>query len=329
MKKIFKLIFAIISIYILIYSIYLYFLEPAFESKSNQNNQYYIKFGYVKDAAAFQLDENNVTYVDYSKMKSMGVDNTISYYPVSIGLSGLRFLQQKNDTLFLAQANWLLNNIHENGAWYILHDKRIGKHKLKTPWISALSQGLGISVLVRAYKLTGNDMYLKTARKALKPFEKYIKDGGIVSKNNFGDFYEEYPIQERPTHVLNGFIYSLFGLYDLYKFDNNVKAKELFDKGIKTLKRVLPRYDLRNWTRYDLNKERTLKNHYGYASIWYQKLHVAQLYGLYKITGDKYFLDYSKKFEEQAKYSIVNFVIYPAYILYTDFVLAYRWIKGK
>jgi hypothetical protein len=326
MKKYYVISFLIFALYLGIKSIYYYQLYPALKINFNEN-KYYMDFKYVKDSRAFKLDENNVTYIDYSKVKSLGVKNGISYYPVSIGLSGLRFFQNGQIVLFLAQADWLVNNIHKDGSWKIMHNKKIGNTILKAPWISALSQGLGISVLVRAYKLTNDEKYIKTARKALRPFKKSIEDGGIVSLNSFGKFYEEYPLKENPTHVLNGFIYSLFGLYDLYRFDNNKEAKKLFDEGIKSLKKVLPKYDLDNWTRYDLNEKRTLKNHYGYASIWYQKIHVVQLYALYQITGDKLFLKYSNKFEEQAKYSFINFSIYPAYIVYTDFVQLYRMVK--
>ncbi len=314
-------------------SIYLYNKYNVKKVQDIEN--YYIEFLYFKDEEGFKLDENNVSYVDYSKISSMGVTNQLSYNPVQLGLVGLKnyqyYMKTNNNvykTIFLAQANWLVANVQKNGVWNINHVKSINQFKLNPPWISALSQGLGISVLVRAYNINQDKKYLLAARSALKPFMQDIKNGGIVTENNFGKFYEEYPIKGNSTHVLNGFIYALYGLYDLYKYDNNQLAKELFDDGIKTLKKIVVRYELTGWTRYDLNPNRNLRNHWGYASPWYQKLHAAQLYGIYMITDDDYFLSYSNKIENQVNYSWVNLFIYPAYVGYTDFVKVYRLLKG-
>ena len=44
---------------------------------------------------------------------------------------------------------------------------------------------------------------------------KTTEEGGVRANNKFGVFYEEYPLASNSTHVLNGFIYSLYGLFDL------------------------------------------------------------------------------------------------------------------
>jgi len=323
------------SFYLVGSSIILYGTYNVTKKTDNEFRDFYVQFGFNKDQHAMILDKNNVTFVDYSKIKSLGVKNTISYNPVTIGLQGMRYFQKykregdhNNFNIFISHAKWLAKNINIDGAWIFSHDKKIGKYNLRAPWVSSLSQGLGISVLTRAYHETNDEMYLASARKALKPFNKNIREGGVTTTNSFGNFYEEYPLKENPTHVLNGFISSLFGLYDLYLYDNNKEAKRLFDQGIETLKNILPLYDLGCWTRYDLNKKRNLRNHWGYASPWYQKLHIAQIYGLYLVTKENIFLQYSKKFEEQERYSWINYIIYPAYVIYTDFVKVVRFIQS-
>jgi hypothetical protein len=287
---------------------------------------YFFEFDYVKEQSAFKLDKNNVTYIDYSKVKSLGVNNTLSYNPISIGLSGLRFLQNGKNKLFFAQANWLVENIDSIGAWYIQHDKKASNYTLKGPWSSALAQGFGISVLVRAYRLSGDEQYIVAARKALIPFQKDIQEGGIAATTEFGIFYEEYPFKDNPTHVLNGFMYSLFALYDLYQIDNNEIAKKLFDEGIATLTVILPQYDLDHWSRYDLNEKIGIREHWGYASPWYQKLHFVQLDALYRLTGEKIFKTYADKFQTQAESSWVNAIIYPAYVSYITLIKIVRTI---
>ena len=57
--------------------------------------------------------------------------------------------------------------------------------------------------------------------------------------------YEEYPTTP-PLFVLNGFIYSLFGLYDLAQLgegEMKVTAQKLYDEGMKSLKVMLPLFD--------------------------------------------------------------------------------------
>lgn len=333
-KKITIITICIFTAYLLISSINLYNTFNV-RKKNKDFNSYYVKFEFNKEKDGMILDENNVTFVDYSKIKSLGVKNIISYNPVTIGGQGIRYYQKycfnkniNNLSIFLSHADWLVENIRLDGSWNITHNKKIGRYILKAPWNSALSQGLGISVLVRAYKETNEEKYIITARKALIPFKKKIKNTGITTENNFGNFYEEYPLKENPTHVLNGFITSLFGLYDLYLYDNNIEAKKLFDIGIVTLKKSINLYDKGYWTKYSLNKNSTLKNHWNLASPWYQKLHVAQLYAIYKITNDSLFLKYSKKFQNQERNSWINYIIYPAYVLYIDFVKIYKYIKG-
>ena len=69
-------------------------------------------------------------------------------------------------------------------------------------------------------------------------------------------WYEEYPFEEG-LFVLNGFMYSLIGLYDLSSASSapqeaRDEAKELFDEGIVSLKALLPLYDNGKGSNYDL-----------------------------------------------------------------------------
>ena len=207
------------------------------------SKDYPVIFDYNKDRKATLLDSNNVFYADYSKMKNLGVKNQISYNPVTIGLNSLRIFQEflkdsssVNKNIFLSNSNWLYNNIEEDGSWKFMHDKYSSGYLIKSPWVSALAQGIGISVLVRAFKITNDSSYLFCARRACLPFSKDIINGGVRSKNDFGLFYEEYPINNDSKHVLNGFIYSLYGLHDLWILDSNIIAKQYFDDGIISLK---------------------------------------------------------------------------------------------
>ncbi len=153
------------------------------------------------------------------------------------------------------------------------------------PWISCLAQGKAISVLCRVYQLTGNQKYINAAILATGPFHVSVKKGGLVSEDSEGNiYYEEYPFPGQSHHVLNGFITSLFGLYDLYRISGDQTVKNLFDIGISTLqaKGVLERYDLGFWTTYCQSPQRNM-------AFKYNRLHVYQLWALAKITGNEHF----------------------------------------
>ena len=104
-----------------------------------------------------------------------------------------------------------------------------------------MAQGHGISMMVRAANSLNDSSFWLAAGRALEPFKKTPKENGVRNLV-FGKFvwFEEYPFQDG-LFVLNGFIYSLIGLYDLAASDNapdslKIEAKALFDEGLNSLK---------------------------------------------------------------------------------------------
>ena len=94
---------------------------------------------------------------------------------------------------------------------------------------------------------------------------------------------QEYPT-DPPAHVLNGWITSLFGLYDLAQAPSAAapRAAAAFDAGTKTLAARLHLYRTPlGWSRYDLYPH-PLPNT---ASVSYHRLHVAQLRALHSLAG--------------------------------------------
>jgi len=192
---------------------------------------------------------------------------------------------------FLRHANWLVKRqtITHNGigVWYYEFDW--SSCRCKAPWISSMAQGQAISVLIRAYALTGQRDYLQAAKSAVEAFEYSAQEGGVCVTDDSGNvFYLEYVCKSN-AYVLNGFIFSLVGLYDYYKYTDEAQGLELFARGIKTLKARLQDYDTGSWTYYSLRGD--------IATMQYHKLHCRQAYELYFITGDPFFLDYAQRWE--------------------------------
>lgn len=119
-----------------------------------------------------------------------------------------------------------------------------------------MGQGHAISLLARAYHHSkGDSRYLRAAVDGMKPFRVPSKQGGVLAKflGKF-DWYEEYPTTPA-SFVLNGFIYSLLGLYDLNATAPLTMAKEarsLYDQGMISLKKMLVLFDTGSGTIYDL-----------------------------------------------------------------------------
>jgi len=271
----------------------------AINSKPDRLGRYYLNF------------ESKLYYPE--KMDANGIplwktdDESYFHHPIVIcqyALGIYEHLYQKNfidaelKEKFLTQANWLKNNYQETKfgkIWNIYYD--IPLYGIKKPWYSALAQGEAVSVLTRAYLLTEDYSYLNLAEDAIKPFYIDVDKGGLLNYFQSNPVYEEYPSRIKTVAVLNGFIFSVFGLYDLQLISKNFDAKELLQKGINSIKNLLPFYDTGYWARYylfDYPKEYV-------ASFTYISLMYEQLKALYFLTDEKIFLDYSKRWENYTK----------------------------
>jgi len=166
------------------------------------------------------------------------------------------------------------------------------------PWQSAFSQSRGISILLRAHQITQKKDYLDYAKKALMPFTKSVAEGGVTSYTEWGPFYEEYTAKV-PTLVLNGMIFSLWGVYDYIRaFHQDMLARKIFDEGVETLKNILQVYDLGYWSRYNLCEAEWYPQ-IDPATRNYQRLHITQLDIMHRITNENSFKRYSEIFFEQ------------------------------
>ncbi|WP_246942870.1 D-glucuronyl C5-epimerase family protein [Bacillus pinisoli] len=218
------------------------------------------------------------------------------YYPITIAHYGLQhhalFVlnnEISNKEIFLKVSDWFVKNQTSKGGWPSLFEHMYYKGRtqvMKSPWHSSLAQGLIISLLVRAFHTTGKDIYIKSAMKGFKLYTIPVKKGGTFRK--FEDkywFYEEYPT-EPASYVLNGFIFSLFGLYDLSMVTHNKSVKRYYSEGIRTLKRMLPLYDLGNRTAYDLTHYTSDGTFPNVARWGYHATHVHQLMAINSIEKD-------------------------------------------
>lgn len=190
---------------------------------------------------------------------------------------------------FMAAANWFLRYQNNLGSWPITVKRKVIEGVTLFPdWYSAMGQGQGMSLLTRAYLYTKDLAYLRAALRATKPFKVKAVDKGVLTTfMNQYRWYEEYPTSPSML-VLNGFIYSLLGLYDLKLTagpQQGAEAADLFDQGMRSLKAMLPLYDSGSGSFYDL-RHVTMRIAPNLARWDYHTLHVSLLYVLANIDPD-------------------------------------------
>jgi heparosan-N-sulfate-glucuronate 5-epimerase len=229
------------------------------------------------------------------------------YNPIAIaqyGLGNYNLVRRTGSTArrekFLRVADWLVAHLEPNlqglAVWNHYFDWEY-RDTLRSPWYSALAQGQGVSVLVRAHKEFNDSRYLDAARRALASFFKPATDGGVTFTDEHGDvWFEEYLVAP-PTHILNGFIWAAWGVYDYFLATRDSSAQELFNRAVRTLLRNLDRYDLGFWSLYEQSGTRLPM----VASPFYHQLHVVQLRVMYRLTGEDKFMRVADRWESYGR----------------------------
>jgi len=211
------------------------------------------------------------------------------------------FLQQhdrKARDIVLHVSDWLVGT-QKRARWVYDFDFVLHNLRLAQPWSSAMAQGQAMSLLERAYRLTKKAKYRAAALKALAPLGRNVASGGLrrcFFANCAHPFFEEYPTNP-PSYVLNGFMYTLIGLYDLASIAPRSKAKAMYEAGRKTLEAALPKYDIDGLASYDLTHLTTHSGRPAIASAMYQAIHVYLLRALDSLKPNRRFRYYASRWE--------------------------------
>lgn len=178
-------------------------------------------------------------------------------------------------------------------AWVWWHHMHQPKYAIDPPWASAMAQGEVISLYLRMYQALGDERLLDTAWGAYRFLAMDQEEGGVRRRDSAGNlWFEEFP-SEPPSFVLNGFVYTILGLYDLFRVTGDRGVKGEIDACIETLAANLHRYDAGYWSLYDLRRRELVR-------YYYQKnVHVPQMAVLHGLTGLPVFETYREKWERQ------------------------------
>jgi heparosan-N-sulfate-glucuronate 5-epimerase len=269
-------------------------------AKANELGEYYMLLAEKADYRG-AYDAEGIPLLDYHGQIGL------QYNPIAIaqyGLGNYNFFRRASDPgrrrKFFLAADWLCSHLEQNSHGLAVWNHHFDweyRDTLKAPWYSGLAQGQGISVLVRAHEESGDERYLDAARRALAAFSRSVNDGGVVFTDDRGDLWFEEYIVSPPTHILNGFIWAAWGVYDYFLATKDRRTMELFSGAVKTLLRNLDSYDLGFWSLYEQSGTRLPM----VASPFYHQLHIVQLRIMHRLTGEDVFTRVADRWERYTR----------------------------
>lgn len=157
-------------------------------------------------------------------------------------------------------------------------------------WISGMGQGEAIACLAGAYSVTGETRYLSAAAKAFAALRARFGDRGTATRVRKGVFYEEVAgAGSEPTHILNGTVFALAGIWMLNEIDPHPGYRRALREGIDGVRSMIRQYEAPGTSLYDLGPRRL-------AFGRYNLIHVEQLEWLYSLTRDRSFLEAALRF---------------------------------
>lgn len=209
------------------------------------------------------------------------------YFSIAIFQYGLGaydlYLKDRNSTYLdkvVSCAEWALQNQQADGSWVTFEYKKNGH-----PY-SSMAQAEGISLLIRAHIATNRQEYLDAASRAITFMLKPVSEGGT---SLYVD--DDVLLLESTADpvILNGWIFSIWGVYDYCKYTNDPSAEEILNKTLASLKNHLPNFDMKYWSKYDAGNR--------ICSPFYHNLHIHQLEAMYDLFGDDEYRFWANKWK--------------------------------
>lgn len=270
----------------------------------------YLNFGSAKGFTPdrFSFDNAGVPITRYG--------SEWHYNPVTVSQAGLHYYgkylltnDDKYKSLFMTQADKLIKMQGKDGALRYDFRYRVAHmgYRFQNGWVSGMAQGQALSVYSRAYSLTKDLKYKRAGYAALTFLLKDKSKGGpkttlanISKKWSNNIWFEEYVMPGKDIYTLNGYMFTLLGLYDWSKVagDSNAHGQRVsgkyFNEGVTSLKLLLPKYDIGGFTSYDLS-HLTYKQDC-HVVISYHKVHIYLVNALQTINNDSYLKTVRQKY---------------------------------
>ena len=258
--------------------------------------EFYMRFA-GKAAYKGPFDAAGIPLLDYQG------DIGRQYNPIAIAQYGLarfnawsRSGDAADRAAWVAVADWLSREMRPNtyGVRVWMHDFNWPyKQLLRAPWFSGLAQGNGLSMLVRAATAANDPRYADAAHLAFASLSLAVDRGGVLVTDDRDDLWIEEYLVDRPSHILNGFMWALWGVHDYAEWSGSAGAARVRDRCVATLRTRLPEFDTGWWSLYEVrDQDREML-----ASRYYHSLHITQLQVMHRLTGHAEFADFASRFQ--------------------------------
>lgn len=154
---------------------------------------------------------------------------------------------------------------------------------LGNSWICGLLQGQILSLMLRMHQTTGDEAYKDAADLVYASYFVPDEIGGFRFSKGDDLFFEEC-VSSPATHILNGHVYAVWGLFDYWRVYGREDTAQMLRLSINTLKRHLERFTLSgtDWTYYD-DPDTGWR---GLVTPFYQHLHPSLLRVVAKMSDD-------------------------------------------
>ncbi|MGB9599080.1 MAG: D-glucuronyl C5-epimerase family protein [Myxococcota bacterium] len=166
--------------------------------------------------------------------------------PTKAAADGLTAVINGDISLAKSCADYLIKNNYTKGDAILFPFKfdfiPYMPYRLKSPWISAISQGLSLGLFTYLYLYTNDSKYLKIANRIFNSYKIPIEEGGFTRFYSDSVFFEQYPAKDF-IGVFNGSAVAALALWDYYVITKKEDVLLLFKKYIKWLEENVHKYE--------------------------------------------------------------------------------------
>jgi hypothetical protein len=251
------------------------------------------------------------TLVDYSDFRYGEFDDTgvplvgwgskAYYSPVNIAQFGFilhdLWLKQKDNKEYFDRLEHILQWFEDNKEIrhnsYVWPERVADRYGAPEGSVSAMTAGEVLSFYLRMYQIKPRPELLESSMKIFRSYLIPFEEGGFrrYDKNGFL-WYEEYR-SPQPSFVLNGFIYAIWGLVDLFRVTGDPEVKIELDESLRTLRSNIHQYHVWYWSLYDQLKKELVMMYYQ------ENVHLPQIRVMHQLTGDDIYQRYANKWARQ------------------------------
>lgn len=281
------------------------------------DSKYFDQEGFSEESETVKFDDNGIVLIKYGQ--------EWEYNPVSVAQQALGHYNAFTESgdarereKFVNICEWFLINQEADGSFpYPFSFMFKPGVEIPEGFVSGMAQGQILSVLARAWRLTGEQKYLECGQKSLefmvasgeddifagcgKALEDMCQLNADMEKYSEYVVYEEY-VFNPSTYVLNGDLFALIGLADWMmtapeEFGRE-KAETAFENGVRGIEILLPYYDYYGYSSYDLFQYTGGVSAPFFNSKYAHKCHIYLLDALADISGSTIFRKYAEIFKE-------------------------------